>query len=552
VKHKALIIAITLLSSSLFAADNEELQREIKLLQEQTKRLQSQLTRLQKRLVVPPSVGASPKAAKISTTPAKSLATPAKKVVQTKAAPKPVSNVVSKPKTKPKQVKEEGKNFHTSPLRVHVVDEDKKTTGFFPTALIADGRVISYIAGTPVVTAPYLGDRPAFDGSDYIVNISSINRDIRLMEQRRRLYRAYESIGYPKPNMPIIAISGKAEPVAMINRPYVGESQSDLNLGSSELDVAAALNDKVEAFISVAYDDTPPPIGPRVDNSAFALNMGFVNIGNLDKSPLYFTAGQMFVPFGRYSSSMISSPLPLRLARTKSRPFILGYKSQGDHGPYGAIYGFKSDTDLGHTGIGGVNLGYTINAGDLSGDVGVGYISSLTDSTGMQNTGSAPFTTFGGFASPTNGSELVHRVPGVDVHGNISFDRYSLTAEWVGSSGAFRTRDLSFNGRGAKPQAAQLEAGVTFMAFRKPASLGASYQWSKDTLALNLPKHRFSGVFNISIWKDTVESLEYRHDVDYKRSQYANGVSAPGFINEPTFGTGRAADALIAQIGVFF
>ncbi|MBY0377803.1 MAG: LbtU family siderophore porin, partial [Gammaproteobacteria bacterium] len=244
--------------------------------------------------------------------------------------------------------------------------------------------------------------------------------------------------------------------------------------------------------------------------------------------------------------------LPLRLARTKSRPFILGYKSQADYGPYAAIYGFKSDTNLGHSGIGGVNLGYTIKSGDLSGDIGAGYISSITDSTGLQDTGSAPFTTFGGFASPTNGSELIHKVPGVDVHGSISFDRYSLTAEWVGASGAFRRRDLSFNGRGAKPQAAQLEAGVTFMAFRKPASVAVSYQWSKDTLALNLPKHRFSGVFNISIWKDTIESLEYRHDVDFRTNQFGNGISAPGLVNEPTFGTGLSADALIAQIGVYF
>ena len=53
---------------------------------------------------------------------------------------------------------------------------------------MADGRVVTFIAGTPVVTSPYLGARPAYDGSDYIVNISSINRDVRLMEQRRRLY----------------------------------------------------------------------------------------------------------------------------------------------------------------------------------------------------------------------------------------------------------------------------------------------------------------------------------------------------------------------------
>lgn len=538
-KHKALIIGITLFSSSLFAADNKELQQEIRKLQAQTEQLQKQLNHLQKRLITQ------------KTTRQRSAQKQPKGKESLKLA-KEKTVAKNKPNKVKPRIKEEGKHFHTSPLLVHTVEKDDEPMDFYPTALIADGKVLTYVAGTPVVTSPYLGARPAFDGSDYIVNISSINRDIRLMEQRRRLYRAYKTIGYPKPNLPIIALSGKAEPVAIINRPYYRRTTADLNLGSSELDVAAALNDKVEAYLSIAYDATPPPVGPRVSNSVFSLNMGFVNIGDLEKSPFYFTAGQMFVPFGRYSTSMISATLPLRLARTKSRPFILGYKSQASSGPYLAGYGFKSDTGLGHSGIGGVNLGYTIKSGSLSGDLGVGYISSITDSTGMQDTGSMPLTTFAGFASPTNGTELIRKVPGVDLHGNVSIDRYSFTAEWVGASRRFRAIDLSFNGRGAKPQAGQLEAGMTFMAFAKPASLAFSYQWSKDTLALNLPKRRFSGVFNISIWKDTIESLEYRHDIDFSVYQFANGASSPDFINENTIGTGRSADALIAQIGVFF
>lgn len=526
-----------MLSGSAYANSNQDLEKEIQLLQQQTKHLQSRLKHLQKKMIAQPSSRTSTANKKIS--------------IKAPSTKKTVNKVKTKTTIKTK-IKEKGKIFHTSPLTVHTVDSDPESIGFYPTALIAEGRVISYIAGTPVVTSPYLGDRPAFDGSDYIVNISSINRDIRLMQQRRRLYRAYQSIGYPIPNIPIIAISGKVEPDASIGRTYVGKGTSDLTLGASELDVAAILNNKVEAYMSIAYDETPPAIGPRVSNSNFSLNQGFVNIGNLDQSPFYFTGGQLYVPFGRYSSSMISSSLPLRLARTKSRPFILGYKSQADYGPYAAIYGFKADTALGHTGIGGVNLGYTINKNNISGDIGVGFISSLTDSSGMQVTGVAPLTTFGGFSSPTNGNEFIHKVPGIDVHGNLSFDRYSLTAEWVGSSGAFRPQDLSFNGRGAKPQAAQLEAGVTFMAFTKPASLSAGYQWSKDSLALNLPQQRISGVFNISIWKDTIESIEYRHDRDYKANQFANGASAPGIINQNTIGTGQSSDSLIFQVGVFF
>ncbi len=81
---------------------------------------------------------------------------------------------------------------------------------------------------------------------------------------------------------------------------------------------------------------------------------------------------------------------------------------------------------------------------------------------------------------------------------------------------AFREQDLSFNGKGAKPQAVQGELDMTFTAFNRPSSIGFGYQWSKEALALNLPKQRWIGVFNISIWKDTVESIEYRHDLTTK------------------------------------
>ena len=96
---------------------------------------------------------------------------------------------------------------------------------------------------------------------------------------------------------------------------------------------------------------------------------------------------------------------------------------------------------------------------------------------------------------------------------------------------------------------------MTFKAFDRPSSVGVGYQWSHDALALNLPLQRFIGVFNISIWKDTVESIEYRHDIDYAASQYANGANsslAPFAQNLPTVGSGKGSDTLSAQIGVYF
>jgi len=443
--------------------------------------------------------------------------------------------------------------FHSTIVSVHALNGHPDSLEFYPTALVADGHVVTYIAGTPVVASPYLGSRPAFDGSDYLVNVSSINRDVRLMQQRRRLYRAYQKVGYSPPNIPIIALSGKVMPIGSIGRNYVANTTSDWDLGSSELDVAAAINDKVEAYISVAYDSAPPATGgQRVSNSSLHLNMGFVNIGNLDKTPFYFSAGQMFVPFGSFSSAMVSAPLPLVVGRTLSRPFIVGYKSQYDTGLFAAMYAFKGDTTLNSSGVSGANIGYVYDLGAFSGQIGGSYISSINNSNGLQFTGSRPGTTFAGFSSPTNGSEAVKKIPAVDAYGNIRFDRYNFTAEWIGAMSDFRAQDLSMNGRGAKPQAGLLEAGATFTVFDKPASVGVGYQWTSQALALNLPKQRVNGVLSMSIWKDTVESLEYRHDVDYKGNQFANGAAPPGMVNVNTFGTGKSADALLVSIGVYF
>ena len=525
--YKKTLLVLALLSSSTYAEHFKPLDLELKKVQKQAQLLQEQLEKLKKQIAAQSGEKTNPDKA----TSDKDF-THESHIDYTKSNKPP--------------------HYHSTAVTVHAPDAHPESIEFYPTALIADNHVVTFIAGTPVVSSPFLGDRPAFDGSDYIVNISSINRDIRLMQQRRRMYRAYEKIGYPVPHMPIVSISGKAEPVAVLSDSFRGNVDGDITLGSSEVDVAAALNENVEAYIALAYDARPPAIGPRISNSAFNLNMGFVNIGNLDKSPYYFTAGQVYVPFGKYATSMISAPLTLSVARTKTRPFIFGYKSQEDAGLFAAAYGYKGDVTLGKSGVGGLNVGYIFKRRALLGEVGAGVISSINDAGGMQNTGSSVGTTFGGFGSLLNGTEEVRKKPALNIHGNVSIDRYNFTAEWVGAAQRFRVQDLSFNGRGAKPQALQTEVGMTFRALNRPSSIGLGYQYSKDALALNLPEQRLSSVFNISIWKDTVESIEYRHDIDYSASSVGNGAAPPGLLNAPTIGTGRSADTVSIQIGVYF
>lgn len=433
-----------------------DLNQKIQLLERQTQALQKELNQLRTQLTKHPIPQKAPKQLK-----PRSSKTPHKKPIAAKKRVKKGNN-----KSK----------IHNSHVYVHTLNGHPESVEYNPTALLSEGKVVTYIAGTPVVTAPYLGSRPAYNGSDYIVNISSINRDLRLMEQRRQLYRAYTGIAYPRPNTPIIALSGKAEPAGTIGNSYSPNASNwDMNwdLGAAELDAAASLNHIVQAYLSLAYDPSPPSTShERVGNSAVGLGMGFINIGDLDRSPFYFTAGQLYVPFGRFSSAMVSAPLPMIMGRTKARPFIFGYKSQRNTGPFAAIYGFKGDTTLNDNGVGGANLGYEFDTRYFDGEVGASFISSINNAGGMQLNGSSQDQgTFGGFGSILHGSEAVKRIPAVDAHATIRFGSYNITGEWITSTQPFLAEDLSYNGYGAQPQAMHVEAGKTFIIFHKPLRL---------------------------------------------------------------------------------
>lgn len=440
-------------------------------------------------------------------------------------------------------------HFHNVPVTVHSFDNAPSLLDYHPSALMVGDHVLTYIAGTPVVTSPYLGERPAFDGSDLIINISSINQDVRLMAQRMLMYNQLEKGGYDYPETPIIALSGSIESYGAMNWPINGPQTGDFNLAGAELDVAIALNSWVEGLMTFSYDSSAPATPPlnRVSNSNFRLGKGFINVGNLEKTPFYMTAGQIYVPFGRYSSSMVSAPMTLGMARTKTRPFVLGYREHVNEGFFGALYGFKSDTTLDNSAVGGINLGYDLLTDKVRGQFSVGYISNIGDSEGMQNTSQAP-ALFQGFAASVANENMKH-VPAFDINAYVLFGQVGLTAEWVTVTEAFRTQDLTYNNQGAKPQAANFEVSYSFKGTEKPASVALGYGFTKEALALGLPKQRISAVYNTSWWRDTIQSIEYRHDIAYGSGNTAGGR---GVGAASSVATGGNADTVTAQFGLYF
>lgn len=404
-----------------------------------------------------------------------------------------------------------------------------------------------YIAGNPVVSAPFLGPRSEYNGSDLLINSPWVNLDLHLLQQRQKLNNYYKAHDIVAPDT-LVDISGKAEAQVTASRPYTGNRTSDIDLSGAEFDINAMVNKWSMGFLAFSYDNSPASSGRRVENTRLFLDRGFITFGNLNSSPFYATLGQLYVPFGQYSTSMISDPLTKLVGRSKARTIQLGYSQQyANHtGLNAALFTFRGDSQTTSTtriNTIGANVDYSFNFTQWNGDIAASYISNMGDAGGMQKNGAST-----GFTGFSGNQALDHRVPGVDVRGSLGVGPLTFLTEYVTSTRDFALSNLSFNGRGAKPQALHIEGIYNFPMWGKPSLIALGYDQTKDALALLLPKQRYIAAFSTSFWKDTIESLEFRHDINYGAGNSAAGQNQAVIPN----GLGHSSDNAILQVGVYF
>lgn len=427
----------------------------------------------------------------------------------------------------------------------------------FPVYLLGQAPLL--LGGTPVIISPYLGQRTAFDASDLLVNVLDANIDREILQERQKIENAYTKAGEPIPQNSLVDLSGAVEGQVFTNGPYAGSRSSDIDLTKARIDILAEVNKWSTGFLSIDYDNTPTTFGPRESNSRLFLNKGFITIGSLNNLAYYGTIGQYFLPFGEYLSYLLSSPFTQMLGQTKARAITLGFDrpfgGTGNTQAFaGSIFGFRGISGPGPNspnrinGV-GADLDYLLTPDPWNVDLGVSYINNIAGSNGMQNVGALNGATVGfpGFGQAPGGESLSHQVPGVSVHTMVGYGAYSVIAEYISATKEFAYSNLFFNSHGAKPEAFHIELVRTFSIFDRPSNVVVGYDASRQALALLIPQQRYIAGFNISIWKDTIESLEYRHDINYAASNIAGGQ---GF--SANAGSGHTSDTATAQIGVYF
>lgn len=415
-----------------------------------------------------------------------------------------------------------------------------------------------------VSTGPYIGTQLQYSGSNLIINNPNINEDVSLLNLRKNINQRLEALGLKHPeDHSHLLLSGIVEGGAGFRQVGGKRNSSDIDLTSAGIDAyILAPSSWTSGLISLNYDNS---VGSqegslnnnsRVLNSRLFVSKAFIVIGDFMKSPMYGTIGQMYVPFGTYSSTMISSPLTKLMARVQTRAVLFGFQQQTKNALYGSTYIFRGDSGAGSTSRinnGGINVGYRFKGESYSGDVGGGFIGNIADAQGMQATGSGSnsiplvFDGFGGINGSGN-EKLAHRVPAVDLRGLFSIgNSIDLLAEYIVTTTSFSAHDLTMKSHTARPQALNAEAVYTFEAFAKPTSIAIGYGMTKMAVALGLPAQRYALTLNTSWWRNTLQSLEFRHDINYAESAYSTGSEVVG----PT-PSGRSDNVLTAQFDIYF
>lgn len=402
-----------------------------------------------------------------------------------------------------------------------------------------------------VTTSPLMGLHSAFDASDVLQQAATMNQDLTLLQQRHIFIDELAAEGSPL-TRPVIELSGGVE-AQIYNLGNFGRAANDkgIALDSAEFVVNAVASHWVNGFMAFDFSNAPIALGARQPSAQVYLSRGFLTVGNLDVSGLYGTIGLMYAPFGRFSTNMLNSPLTKSLARIRTPVALIGYFT---HGFYVNAFGYNGNQASGSNNTfkqGGASAGYKgafIHHTKVQ--VAASVITNIADSQGMQGNGlTAMPMTFAGFGATAGGNNLMHRVPGIDGNASITIGPLTLLSEYVGALIPFNPADLTFNGGGAQPQALHLEAQYLVHIFARPFTLGFAYGHAWQALALNLPEDSFSVMLNFSLWKNTIEAIQYRHALDYAAGNTAGGRGAtPAGI----VATGGTRNAIIGQIGVYF
>lgn len=221
------------------------------------------------------------------------------------------------------------------------------------------------------------------------------------------------------------------------------------------------------------------------------LDEASITLGNPDTSAIRATIGKVVVPFGRFSTQLLSDPLTQELAEAHEKVVQLTVERGGWRGSGYLFHGdARTDRDDNLLDRFGLAVGYTLSRDNARMDLGVGYISAmedadqLTEALGLQEAGVT----------------VTDHTSGLAAQAAMMLGPYTLTGEYITA--------LSTLDNQQRPHAWNSELGFAFGLLGKEATLVAGYQGTAEAQFMALPKERLLGGLSVVLAKDTTLGVE--------------------------------------------
>jgi hypothetical protein len=315
-----------------------------------------------------------------------------------------------------------------------------------------------------------------------------------------------------------VRFSGLVQLEGRYNRDYDEVNTSDIAVDELGFAFEAKVHKWATGLISFLYEEGA---------TDFEVDEAKITLGNTELSPVYFSFGQMYIPFGNYESHMVSDPLTLEIGEAREQAALLGVEMNG---AYATIYAFNgSIEDAAAEDLidkYGINIGFAQETDQYDLDMGVGYINDISDSDGLTD------------ALGLNSLVDYEEISGLAAYLLLDIGPVSFIGEYVTALDQFKASHLAFNGVGAEPKAWNVELGYTLPIAGKDTKFAVGYQGLKEAgLALLLPETRYLATASVEIFDNTTLSLEYAFDEDY---EVTDG------------GTGKDGHSAILQLAVEF
>ncbi len=306
-----------------------------------------------------------------------------------------------------------------------------------------------------------------------------------------------------------VDFNGLIEVAGSSSNNFADESESRFELATVELGFVGKMTDWATAHLTFLYEEG--------GDDKVLVDDAHILIGNMDTFPVYINAGRQYLPFGNFTSNMISDPLTLEIAETRETALQLGFAAKGI---YGSVFAFNGDTNEagGDSRIEqyGANLGYTFEQDSFALDVGVSYLNSMGDSDGLSN-----------ILKDQNLLESDY-VDGFGAYAVSSLGPVRLIGEYISALDTFEDAAHS------KPMAFNLEAAYAFSLGKIESTIALAYQGTED-LAGTLPESRILGTLALGIFNSTTLAFEYAHDEDFDEADGGTNESADSFTGQLSY-----------------